>query len=177
MIIIEYQIAIKKIWERAVKEFDVKPNRERHNVIYRHAFSVACLDNTNLSMKVIGRLIDRDHATVIHARKNHNWNLLQEPTYAQAYTYFSELLSNKTAQHEDILQSLLKEQSIKSTDKDMVARYTDIYENKLKRLETKYVSELETLRHSNKTLSRTLKETTKRMNQLNTECLRLKNLL
>ena len=177
MIVLEYQDSVQKIWDEAVKQFNVAKTRDRHNVIYRHAFSVACLDHTNLSQKVIGRIIKRDHATVIHARKNHAWNLLRDKTYAKAYLYFGEILSSQTAQHEDIVKELLKEHTIRSGDRSMVERYKDIYENKLGRLEKKYDAELETLRHENKTMSKALQEANKRANELNTECLRLKNLL
>lgn len=177
MIVLEYQSAVQKVWDRAVKNFEITKTRDRHNVIYRHAFSVACLDHTNLSQKVIGRIIDRDHATVIHARNNHGWNLLRDKTYAKAYLYFGEILSSQTAQHEDIVQDLLKEHTNRTSDRSMIERYTDIYENKLSRLEKKYSSELETLRHENKAISKALKEANKRNNELNTECLRLKNLL
>ena len=177
MIVLEYQAAVQKIWDKATVEFNVEKSRERHNVIYRHAFSVACLDNTTLSMKVIGRIIGRDHATVIHARKNHSWNIIQEKAYAQAYCFFSEMLSKKTGEHEDIIQEFLRSNTPISTDKSMIQRYTDIYEAKLKRLEGKYEQEIQTLRHENKVLSKTLKIAEERTKDLNTECLRLKNLL
>ncbi len=52
--------------------------------------------------------------------------------------------------------------------------HTDI---KIKRLETKYTSELETLRYENKTLRKGFKDQCERNERLNAECLRLKNLL
>ena len=177
MIVLEYQLAVQKIWDDATRQFEIKNSRERHNVVYRHAFSVACLDNTTLSMKVIGRIIGRDHATVIHARKNHSWNIIREKPYAQAYCFFSEMLSKKTNEHEDIIQEFLRTNVSVSTEKGMIERYTDIYEAKLKRLEGKYEQELQSLRHENKVLSKTLKMAEERTRELNTECLRLKNLL
>jgi len=177
MIAIEYQISIQNIWDNAVAEYDIKSTRERMNVIYRHAFFVACMDNTTLSQKSIGNIVNRDHATVIHARKNHNWNLLKEPRYTDAYRYFSELLSKTSSQHDDIVRDILEKEKLRIPDRNMISSYTEIYENKIKRLETKYTSELETLRYENKTLRKGFKDQCERNERLNAECLRLKNLL
>lgn len=177
MIILEYQLAIKKIWEDASKEFNVTKSRDRHNVIYRHAFSVACLDNTTLSIKVIGRITGRHHATVIHARNNHSWNIIREKAYAQAYLFFSDMLSKQTDEYEDVIRNYIRTAEPEMNQKGMIQRYTSIYEGKIERLETKYSEELKTLRHENKTLSKTLKQFQERADNLNKECIRLKNLL
>jgi len=177
MIAIEYQISIQNIWDNAVAEYDIKPTRERLNVIYRHAFFVACMDNTTLSQKSIGRVVNRDHATVIHARKNHTWNLLKEPRYTDAYRYFSELLSRTSELHDDIVQNILETEKIRIPNRNMISSYTEIYDNKIKRLQAKYNTELETLRYENKTLRKGFKQQCERNEVLNAECLRLKNLL
>jgi hypothetical protein len=177
MMILEYQLSVKQVWENAKAEFNIKPTRDRRNVIYRHAFSVACLDNTNLSMKVIGAITNRDHATVIHARKNHSWNLIHEKSYSQAYCFFSEILSKQSDEQDEVIQTLLRTTALPNPNKDIVQRYTDIYEAKIKRIERKYEQELETLRFEHKALSKALKTAQKRNEVLNKECLRLKNLL
>jgi hypothetical protein len=177
MIILEYQLAVKKIWKNAAKQFNIKKSRDRHNVIYRHAFTVACLDNTTLSMKVIGSIIGRHHATVIHARSNHSWNVIRDKAYAQAYLFFSDMLSKQTDEYEDVIRDYIRTAEPEINQKGMIQRYTSIYEGKIERLETKYSEELKTLRHENKTLSKELKNFQERTDNLNKECIRLKNLL
>lgn len=60
-------------------------NRKRENVIIKHAFCVASSELTKLSLAAIGAVIQKDHATVLHAKKNHEDNLVFLPSYKDVY--------------------------------------------------------------------------------------------
>lgn len=177
MIIVEQFDTIKSLWEELSKECNVKPTRERYNVIHRHAFAVACLENTVLPMKQIGKVLKRDHATVIHSRKNHKWNLIHDKTYARVFHLFSTKIADVCDEYDDKLNDLIRKRAIVINDSDVMDNWELTYERKIKRLQERYVSEIEVLRHTNKSLSKALKRAEERNEALNKECLRLKNLL
>jgi len=177
MIIIEQKDTIQELWERIAREHNVQPTRDRYNVIHRHAFAVACLENTVLPMKQIGKILNRDHATVIHSRKNHKWNLINDKTYARVYNLFTSEIEKTCERYDDQLQELLRERSIKINDSDIINNWELTYERKIKRLQERYVGEVEVLQHTNKSLVKALKRAEERAKNLNAECLRLKNLL
>lgn len=177
MIIIEQRQSIQDFWDKVCKENNVQNNRQRYNVIHRHAFAVACLDNTMLSMKTIGSIIGRDHATVIHSRKNHKWNAIHDKTYIRLYHFFSQEVGKCAEEYDAGLQEVISNRVATVGDDSLVGQYKDSYERKIKRLQDKYETELEVLRHKLKATSKALKRADERNVVLNNECLRLKNLL
>lgn len=69
-------------------------NRKRENVIIKHAFCVASTELTKLSLAAIGSIVDKDHATVLHAKKNHEDNLVFLPSYKEVYNAMYKGLIN-----------------------------------------------------------------------------------
>ena len=177
MIILEQRTSIQELWESVCKEHNVENNRQRYNVIHRHAFAVACLEQTMLPMKTIGRIISRDRSTVIHSRKNHKWNLINDKTYTRIYHLFSEEIAKCAEEYDSGLQEVLNNRVARVGDESLVRQYQDSYERRIKRLEDKYESEREVLQHKLKATSKALKRAEERNKVLNNECLRLKNLL
>jgi len=76
---------LQDFWDNYAEVNGVKNNRERHNVIHRHAFMVIARNNVNLPLQKIGKIFNRDHATVIHACKNHESNYKYDPDYRIVY--------------------------------------------------------------------------------------------
>lgn len=177
MIIIHQFDTINKLWSELVEEFNIKNNRERYNVIHRHAFAVACLDNTILSMTKIAKILGRNHATIIHSRKNHKWNVLYDKTYARFFHLFCSKITECCAESDEMLDEVIRSRAVALNNDDLISHLEMIYERKAKRLEQNYMSELELLRHTNKAIVKALKTSEERVQRLNNECLRLKSLM
>ena len=62
--------------------------------MFRHAFSVAAREASDLGVQQLGKVIGRDHATVLHACKNHESNMKFSSIYRQAYTRIASTLSD-----------------------------------------------------------------------------------
>lgn len=74
--------AVKKEYESRLKT-EVKDNRLRDNVEHRAAVSNAC--RPFATYKDLGGLWGRDHATVVHYRKEHEGMLRFSPAYRSKY--------------------------------------------------------------------------------------------
>lgn len=108
-------------WKSYTKEFEYSESRLRRNVIVRHAFSVACRELTNLSLNEIGGIINKDHATVIHAGRQHESNMLYLPTYKEVYEEIRRGLSAEINYQEDV-----KESNSTSSVKELRTRLIDV---------------------------------------------------
>lgn len=72
---------IRSFWFTYSKRHEVKNNRERQNIVHKHAFFVIVRENTALSLASIGSVMGKDHATVLHACRNHESNYRYDPDY------------------------------------------------------------------------------------------------
>lgn len=72
-------------WKQIKSTHNVGENRERRNVFYRHAFMVAAKELSTLTYAAIGNLLKKDHATVIHAERQHDSNMKFDNMYAKTY--------------------------------------------------------------------------------------------
>ena len=79
------QEALRGYWNQYKVENNVGNSRQRINVIHRHAFAVVSRENVKLPLTKIGSIIERDHATVIHACKNHEMNYRFDADYRSIY--------------------------------------------------------------------------------------------
>lgn len=78
-------VTIKEFWEDYADEVGFIDNRKRENVRIKHAFFVSAQELTSVALADIGAIIDKDHATVLHAKKKHEENLLYLPGYKAVY--------------------------------------------------------------------------------------------
>ena len=76
---------LRNYWNEYVLENQVGNSRERENVIHRHAFCVVARRYAPISLKFIGGVLGRDHATVLHASKNHETNYRFDSEYRAIY--------------------------------------------------------------------------------------------
>lgn len=77
-------------WERYSELFNIKPNRERHNIVCRFAFMVS--SRRAFTTKQIGAVMNKDHATVIHAAKCHEMNLKFDSEYQKMFEVTEALI-------------------------------------------------------------------------------------
>lgn len=82
---IENDIDVTIDYKRYLSEHKVTSSRERSNVMYRNAYSVALLDYYGPSE--CARITNRDHSTIIYSRKMHETNMAFDSTYIKAYQH------------------------------------------------------------------------------------------
>tara|TARA_R110000782_G_scaffold89299_4_gene171774 strand:- start:595 stop:1152 length:558 start_codon:yes stop_codon:yes gene_type:complete len=101
---------LRDFWNSVVNQYNIENNRQRSNVLYRHIFSVLCYDLTNIPIVQIGSIIDRDHASVIHANKNHEHNRRYDKRYEDIYLSMHEKMSK-------LLTEYTKEREIQAVNR------------------------------------------------------------
>jgi len=67
------------------------PSRERRNVLRRMAFSNAFLPRSTKTNLAI--VINKNHSTVIHYNKGHDWHYKNYPEYTDLYNAAKEIFS------------------------------------------------------------------------------------
>lgn len=78
------------LWRDIKNSYDVKNNRQRRNVRYRSATMVAMRKHGNLSLHDIGKIFERDHATVIHSQNKHEVDYNYDKEYRAIYQAIEE---------------------------------------------------------------------------------------
>jgi hypothetical protein len=175
--ILDQQQMIKALWKNVVAENDIKNNRERYNVIWRHAFAVAVTEATALSYQVIGKIIDKDHTTVVHCRKIHNQNYDWDPNYKQVYIMMLDQVQDLMDKYQQQITEVIKKRKIPVSGGRTIDSLIDMYERKLNLLDKKYKTQLADYQGKCSKLEKALRIQTERAENLNKEALRLKNLL
>ena len=89
---ISQETQITAYWRELVVEEKIEDNRHQRNVMFRHAFLVACREHSSLTITGIAKIMGRHHATLIHAEKNHESNLRFNKTYVHAFKRISNTL-------------------------------------------------------------------------------------
>lgn len=77
--------ALNTFWSEYSVKHKVVNNRERFNIIHKHAFCHISRNNTNVSLQGIASVINKNHATVLHACKKHEMNYRYDPDYRAVY--------------------------------------------------------------------------------------------
>jgi len=90
---------LRDLWRSIESEYNIEDNRKRINVLYRHVFSVLCYDLTSLPIVQIASIISRDHATVIHANRNHEHNRKYDKRYEDIYLWMYDRISENLKEH------------------------------------------------------------------------------
>ena len=85
---------LKEYWKEHCRINGVGETRNREFVIHRHAFCVACEKYASLTLKNLASIVNRDHATVLHAKKNHEMNYKFDSEYHYLYNQIeSDIIS------------------------------------------------------------------------------------
>lgn len=174
---VEYS-GISKLWESYTKRKGYVDNRQRCNIIIKHAFSVACRKHTSLSLSEIGGVINKDHTTVLHAGKNHDANIKYLVNYERTYKEIERELIEAMYHQDDIS---LAEDIL--TVKELRQRLITISKKlRYKIIELNYLYEQESIlpvrmEEENTFLKRHNKELHERNKRLEKELARVKNLI
>jgi FtsZ-binding cell division protein ZapB len=84
--IVTQKMQLAQYWEEIKDSENVQDNRERRNVMFRHAFMVSARQNSVLSLNEVASVMNKNHATVIHAQRQHDSNLRFDDLYRYAFS-------------------------------------------------------------------------------------------
>ena len=105
------------LWKDIKKNNDIPDtSRIRRHVIYRHSFVVAVRKYSTLSTTVIGGIIKKDHATVIHACKQHEGNYNYDINYKSVYYLIDEIVRDALIEHSILKEKAFDENLYKNKD-------------------------------------------------------------
>lgn len=79
-------------WENYKTLYKITNDRKHLNVMYRHAFMVASRELYTTT--AIGEVMGKDHATVVHATRQHDANYKWSEPYREAYHYACGMMQN-----------------------------------------------------------------------------------
>ena len=173
----DQQVLADNYWKSIVDSHHVGINRERRNVLYRFAFFVSCRETSNLSLSIIGRIIKKDHATVLHAIRSHETNYRFDAQYREIYTEMHSCLSDIIGKNTEKVYDSIKKRALQINPAFYENHIIKTYKQRLDNQESEYKETIETLKDTLLKTQKHNKILQKRMNWLNDECLRLKNLL
>ena len=173
----DQQLLARNYWSTIEETHDVGRNRERRNVLYRFSFFVACREVSNLSLSTIGRILNKDHATVIHALKNHESNYRFDAQYREIYTEIHSCLTDIIGANTEKVYSVIRDRAMQ-VDPDLYHDHIiETYKQRIASQEREHNDKTEVLKSTLLKTQKHNKTLQKRVDTLNTECLRLKNLL
>ena len=176
--LLDQEMLMSEFWETLCQTHQVVNNRERRNVIYRHAFMAACRKFSNLSLGTIGKICEgRDHATVLHAKRSHPANYMYDSTYRGIYDAVANSIIDRIDTHTDKVEALMM-QKLNQADIDSYTQsMVSVYKKKMDKQKEKYEEEIQSLKAELTIVRNHLRRQNKRADKLDKECLRLKNLL
>jgi chromosome segregation ATPase len=174
IVVIDQQMMLAAYWNELKAKHNIEDNRRRENVVWRHAFSVAATQQTSLALQKIGRIMGKDHATIIHARKQHAANYNYDSYYKQCFlqvnAHLAELMSTYNT---EVNRAMTKTLSV-SPDFE---RLIDQHQNELERVNRNAEQKYQALLERYNIVSAELKKQLQRTNQLNERVKRLQNLV
>lgn len=90
---------LKLFWEEYSKVNNIGSSRERSNVIHRQAFMHIARNNVSLPLQRIGRLLGKDHSTVIYACRVHEGNYKYDGDYRMIWDNLNRELEDYLLGH------------------------------------------------------------------------------
>lgn len=173
----DQEMIARDYWETIKESHSIGKSRHRRNVLYRHAFMVACREVSQLSLMSIGKILNKDHATVLHALRSHEQNYRFDVQYRNIYTEILTCLGDIISQNADQVYEVVKNKALKINPDVFNDHMVVMYKKKLETLARQHEIENEALKAEVAKLKKHNRQLQKRTDDLNTECLRLKNLL
>ena len=174
---LDQELILKDFWESLSEINCVYNNRERRNIVYKHSFFMCARELTSLSLSSIGKLLGKDHATVLHATKNHSINYLQDchyrDVYDQMYAQLEQKMDKFNSDVSDIIERRLNNMDAEVYKTTMIS----MYKKKLEKQKKAHDKQIETIKKEARILKKQLKISRDREVLLNKECLRLRALL
>lgn len=173
----DQEMIARNYWSTIEESHQIGKSRHKRNVFYRHAFFVACREVTQLSLATIGKMLNKDHATVIHALRGHEMNYRFDTQYRNIYTEIYSCLNDLIVDNTEKVYEVIKNKANNINAEAFNDHLVQMYKQKFERQEDHYKAKLEPLNAELNKLRKHNKQLQKRVDDLNNECLRLKNLL
>lgn len=173
----DQEMLVKDYWLTIEETHNIRKGRERRNVIYRHAFFTACRQLTQLSLKAIGKVLNKDHATVLHALRVHESNYRFDNQYRDIYTEIYTCLDDIISQSTEQVYEIVKNRTLKIDPSSFDDRMVQMYKSKFEQQEKHYEEQLTQLNRELASLKKHNKQLQERNEKLNSEALRFKNLV
>ena len=162
----EYEI-LRMFFKEYAKAANFVDNRKRENIIVKHAFCVAATELTNLSLATVGSIINKDHATVLHAKRKHKDNMRFLSNYKHVYKNIHKSLTLNLDYGND-----LEDAESVTEIKELRSRLVDMSQ-KLRKI----IVDANELNYKNDLLMKHNNNLQIRNERLNRELVRVKNLL
>ena len=150
--VIDQFLMVKAFWRELESKYSIGKGRSRDYVIWRHAFSVACVENTTLSLMKIGETINKD-------------------------LELTEELGELVARYQEVMQENISKRVVNIHGEKSVESLLGGYTKQIQRLKTKHSNDTEALKKELAFISRQLKSMKSRNEALSDELLRVKNLI
>tara|TARA_R100000081_G_scaffold61791_1_gene31133 strand:- start:248 stop:778 length:531 start_codon:yes stop_codon:yes gene_type:complete len=170
---------IEKQWNQICKKNRIGDSRVLNNVIYRQAYMMACLEHTKLTLKSIGKIMKRDHATIVYAKKQHLDNMNYTLGYPQLFMEFCKMVEELVCKYDknenEAMMDILQYSG--TTSEEIVSIMKKKNRMHLKRIEESYERKHQQFQHEMKVLKRHNTKLQIRLNEVEAEAKRLKNLL
>ena len=131
-IVTEFRV-LSKLWNSISKNFGITNSRQRRNVRFRHAGMTAMRNHGNLSLNDLGKIFDKDHATVLHAMKQHEMNYRYDREYKAIYMDIEKMVKDTLDEYELRDHTLPELSSIEMNYHSVVK----VYRNHITELESK----------------------------------------
>lgn len=166
----------KNFWDEYCKDHGVVDNRQRKNIIHKHAFLTILKESSMLSLADIGSILNKDHATVLHAHKSHETNYKFDVNYRIIFHRLQDLV------HEFMLGLDIVPASMVEYEQDVRSSHFRLLETS-KKLRMKMLEFESYKKHMDKEFKRVkaidkyVRSLEKRNENLNKELLRIKNLV
>ena len=167
--------SITKFWKNYERRNNIGKSRERKNVIHRQAFMQVARETAKLPCIKVAGILEKNHATVIHACKQHEMNYRFDADYREIHSFMYKkitelLLSNgyipeSAKNSENLLEMHYKLSKVSKRLREVINEFEDYKKSVKKEIEKSKII----IEYSN-----SLKERNKNLNK---ELIRLKKLL
>ena len=170
---------IESQWNQIRKKNRIGDSRVLNNVIYRQAYMMACLEHTKLTLKCIGKIMNRNHATIVYAKKQHLDNMNYTLGYPQIFMEFSKMVEELVCKYDKNENEAMMDvlQFSGTTSEEIVSIMKKKNRMHLKRVEESYERKFQQFKHEMKVLKRHNIKLQIRLCEVEAEAKRLKNLL
>ena len=162
---------LEDYWNKYSKNNNVTSSRLHENVIHRHAFCHAVRENARMSLQKIGKIIGRDHATVIWGCKNHEMNYRFDSDYRIVYDNINQEIQHMLLENGVVPKTIADGNDVR----DVHFKFLDLSKRLRRSINTvnSYKMEIKKV----EVYKRHIAELETKNQKLNKELSRLKNLL
>ena len=127
--------SITNFWKKYEKKNKIGKSRERKNVIHRQAFMQVARETAKLPCIKVAGILEKNHATVIHACKLHEMNYRFDADYREIHSFMYKkinelLLSNgyipeSAKNNEKLIEMHYKLSKVSKRLREVIINYSD----------------------------------------------------